>query len=397
MTPAVVPSMHVIGIDLGRSRHALSHWYNGERVRDWIIQFTAESITECASGLLELGDVTILAEDANDVLVSHCHSLGIKVFTVHPYRLHHFRKYWIQSGHKDDVTDARLLVEAFLLDSKPFYPVRDMPPTVARLRSLTTISHKTAQDRTRHLLRLQQLLGNYYAQALKLDRPCTHRWFWDFLDAAPTPQIAQALTYEDLAALTRGSTRPAREIYEFLHAPSLPVSDALIADHIVRVRYLVQQIRSMSDYRLESQREIKATIRHLPEPVARDYEILCSFPGVGEKTGPLIFSHGYWPIADRNFPAFCSLAGIVPVTKQSGKSTFHQLRTSCNHYLRDACYHSSKLSCQHYPEWKEKYDELQSRGHKSARALRTLSVQQFRRFFGMLRNGSTYDKSLIRS
>ena len=66
-------------------------------------------------------------------------------------------------------------------------------------------------------------------------------------------------------------------------------------------------------------------------------------------------------------------AGVVPVTKASGKSRVVQFRFACNKHLRYAMYWFSFVSLKH-SEWAKLYHRQQAQGHSHPEALRALGA-----------------------
>ncbi len=92
----------------------------------------------------------------------------------------------------------------------------------------------------------------------------------------------------------------------------------------------------------------------------------------------------------RDHAALRSLAGVAPVTKQSGKSRIVIRRQACHDRLANTMYHWAYVAMQHDPRSRAKYTELRSRGHSHGRALRSVADGFFTVACAMVKTGTTY-------
>src|SRR5262250_243763 len=87
-------------------------------------------------------------------------------------------------------------------------------------------------------------------------------------------------------------------------------------------------------------------------------------------------------------------AGVVPVTKASGKSRVVHFRFACNKHLRYLLYWFSFVSLNH-SEWaKIYYRQQRAQGHNHPQALRALGAKWLKIIFVMWRDHKAYDEKL---
>ena len=79
------------------------------------------------------------------------------------------------------------------------------------------------------------------------------------------------------------------------------------------------------------------------------------------------------------------------MTRRSGKSCVVIMRRACNRRLREAMYHWARVAIQHDPDSRGRYDALRARGHRHARALRTVSDRLLSVACAMLRDRTPFD------
>ena len=107
----------------------------------------------------------------------------------------------------------------------------------------------------------------------------------------------------------------------------------------------------------------------------RDVEILSSLPGVGRIVLATLLAEALDPLRRRDYHALRCLSGVAPVTKRSGKSLIVVRRLAAHNRLQDAVYHWASVAVQHDAVSKAKYAALRARGHRYARALRSVADQ----------------------
>lgn len=106
--------------------------------------------------------------------------------------------------------------------------------------------------------------------------------------------------------------------------------------------------------------EIRTRLRASPK-AARAHDILCSIPGIGNVAAaailiecPEIGSIGRKQVA--------SLAGLAPMTRQSGKWTGHAFIQGGRKFLRDALYMPALVAIRFNPDMEAKYKAMRSAG-----------------------------------
>ncbi len=103
-----------------------------------------------------------------------------------------------------------------------------------------------------------------------------------------------------------------------------------------------------------------------------DVTILRSWPGIGRINLATLLAEAAEPLRRRDYHALRALAGVAPVTRQSGKQRFVVRRLACNRRLQSAVHHWSRVAIQHDAAARQRYDALRRRGHGHARALRSV-------------------------
>ena len=124
-------------------------------------------------------------------------------------------------------------------------------------------------------------------------------------------------------------------------------------------------------------------------------ELVKTLPGA--KTGTIVAT--LWAeIGDaksrwESFRHLQAEAGMVPVTKASGKSRVVHFRFSCNKLMRHAAYWLAFVSLNR-SEWANHYyRDQRARGHNHHQALRALGAKWLKIIFVMWRDHKPYDEN----
>lgn len=130
-----------------------------------------------------------------------------------------------------------------------------------------------------------------------------------------------------------------------------------------RLTQITRQIRDIDG-------EIQARI-DLEKPAARAHEILCSIPGVGAITAAAMLIE-MPEIGTMNRKQVASLAGLAPMTRQSGQWQGKAFIQGGRKHLRDALYMPALVAMRFNPDLKAIYDKLRSAGKPAKVALTAL-------------------------
>ena len=139
---------------------------------------------------------------------------------------------------------------------------------------------------------------------------------------------------------------------------------ALLKRHSkARLEQIKRQVAELEDTLL-------SLLRDCPKR-ARALDILCSIPGLGRVTAmailvecPEIGSMGRKQIA--------SLAGLAPMTRQSGQWRGKAFIQGCRKFLRDALYMPALVAARYNPDMKQKYQTMIQAGKPAKVALTAL-------------------------
>ena len=180
------------------------------------------------------------------------------------------------------------------------------------------------------------------------------------------------------------------QLWEELKKPQLPVPEHVIRAKAQLVQILIEQLGASIKAVKIYQDRVESFFASTPAA-----EIAQTLPGgKGGVIVPAIWAElgdavSRWQ-SSRHLQAE---AGVVPVTKASGKSRFVQFRFACNKHLRYAMYWFSFGSLRHC-EWARLYYRGQkAKGHTHPEALRALGAKWLKIIFVMWRDHKPYDEN----
>lgn len=131
-----------------------------------------------------------------------------------------------------------------------------------------------------------------------------------------------------------------------------------------RSQVLLRQIeRSLQEIEAEIKTRLRATDRD-----ARAYDILCSIPGVSDATAAAILIECP-EIGTLRRKQIASLAGLAPMTRQSGQWKGHAFIQGGRKFLRDALYMPALVAVRFNPDMTAKYRDMCERGKPKKVAL----------------------------
>lgn len=358
------------GRELGQRRVV----HSGQGLRDvlaWLQTICGES----------LGQVAVGIETPRGALVEALLAAGARVYALNPKQLDRFRDRHSSAGAKDDRRDAYVAADALRSDRHLFEPVVDFPERVVVLREVGRLRDRLQQQLRRLTNQLRARLLEVWPELLQLSPGADEPWLWSLLERAPTPQQARRLATKTLAALLRTHRIrriTASQLATTLHQPPLPVNRGTWQAAELEIAVLLEQCRLTHRHRHETERRLKALLEEAVQeeeekgggPAPSQAAILCSFPGVGWRVASTCIGEASHLLA--NYPRLRMVAGVAPVTKQSGKVRRVLQRKSHNPRLAEALHHWARNAVLKEAHWRQRYDALRARGQSHARALRQI-------------------------
>lgn len=395
------------GVDWASEEHTMSILdANRKELENKAYPHSGAGLNQLADRLSTLsnGDPATVAvgiETPHGAVVETLMERGFAVFSLNPKQMDRFRDRHSVSGAKDDRRDAYVIADAVATDMKKFHRVKLSGPQLIRLRELCRSTADIKQIQNQAGNQLRDLLNRYFPQMLALCPGVNEPWFWDLLEKAPLPKQAAALSAAKIQKiLTAHRIRriDGNKVREALQIPALHLAPGGAEAASEHVLVLLPQLRLYHDLRKHNESRIEAVLDEMSSDENlsehRDVNILRSLPGVGQCIAATMLAEASQALAERDYHALRSYAGVAPVTRRSGKGKSVVMRKACNQRLRNAFYHWARVSVQRDPRSNRHYANLRAKGHSHGRATRGVADRLLSMLFAMLRNGTMYDPKL---
>jgi transposase len=326
-----------------------------------------------------------------DFLLDH----GVMVYPVNPKALDRVRDRYRMSASKSDVFDAFVLAQFLRTDHAHLKVLRPSSEQAQELKLLCRDHRRVVRHKTRLLNQLTNTLKEYYPRPLDAFANIETEIALDFLIRYPTPAHLSALKRREFNRFATQEHTLSKERCEQLWAKLSP-AQLPIPQHVVRAKaqlaeVLIEQLRAAIKAVKTYEHKVERFFASSPAAL-----IAKTLPGA--KSGTLVASIwgelgdavGRW----ESFHHLQAQAGVVPVTKASGKSRVVHFRFACNKDLRYAMYWFAFVSCKRSDWANTYYRQKRAQGHTHAQALRALGAKWLKIIFVMWRDHQAYDEKL---
>ena len=378
-----------VGIDWATQSHCVCLMdAEGRRVGEREFAHGGAGLTELRDWLLEKTNaaprqIAVAIEMPHGPVVEMLLEHGFVVFAVNPKQLDRFRDRFSVAGAKDDRRDAHVLGGSLRTDRAAFRQLAADNPVVIELREWSRMADELQQERTRLANRLRQQLWRYYPQAAKLADDVADDWFLALWQKVPTPNSAAKASEKAIARVLsayRIRRLDAATVLKTLREPPLFVAPGTTEAACAHIRSLAARLHLVNQQIKEVRHSLDrlcAKLEAEENPSGQSFEqcdvtILRSWPGIGRINLATLLAEATEPLRRRDYHALRALAGVAPVTRQSGKQRIVSRRFACNRRLQSAVHHWSRVAIQHDAVARRRYDALRQRGHGHARALRSV-------------------------
>jgi transposase len=367
-----------VGVDRGSQQHTVCVLDQaGGKVAAFTVAHPAAGLGELIARLRRLGDPAerpVAIERPDGRLVDRLLEAGHPVVPIPPHAPKAWRRAQGLAGAKSDPGDAALLADYLRCLQ---HRLRVLQPFSAHTRALRALV-RTRDD----LVDQRVAAGNQLRACLEAFWPGAAVIFADacspialaFLERYPTPEAAQRLGEQRLAAflVKHGycGRRPAAQLLGRLRAaPSGLVGSVEAEARRDAVWALIRVLTALNAAIKDLDRSIVAHLGEHP-----DAPVFTSLPRSGKLNAAQVLAEwGDCRPAYDGPEAIACLAGVVPVTRRSGKHASVGFRWACNKRLRKAMC-SFAGNSRHASPWAAKvYGDARARGLDHPHAIRVLA------------------------
>ncbi len=334
-------ALFYVGIDWAAKTHAVCVLDDTGRVKSrFTIAHTADGFADLIRRLGRLGecvDVSVGIERPDGRLVDALLEAGHPVVPVSPNAIKAWRDGEVISGAKSDAGDALVIAEYLRLRQH-------------RLRVATPFSDQTKAVRTAvrtrgDLVEMRVAATNQLSALLDMHWPGAKTIFADvespialtFLSRYPTPASGARLGEKRVAAFCAANgysgRRPAAELLTRLRAAPAGTTSPALTDALKHA--VLAMVTVLSALNAAVKDLDRTVVAHLGEHP--DGQIFTSLPRSGQiNAAQMLAEWGDCRQAYDSADAVAALAGLTPVTKESGKHRAVSFRWACNTRFRVA-------------------------------------------------------------
>jgi transposase len=388
----------IVGIDWADSKHDLTVLDGVGRLH-FRINSDTQDVSEMIDKLNSIADgrpIAVCLEKGRVRIIYHLmlHE-NITLYPVDPKQAARYRESFASSGAKDDNRDSYYLARMLHERQADLRPLKPDDPLTRKISLLCQTRRQLVDDKTAVIQQLHAVLKMYFPLLLAL--PGTRldgglkleimrRW--------PDPRKFQKLHRLTLGKLLRrhrcGKDDQIADLLETIRSTSLVTTDSsLIEPLAIRVRTLAEQIKTIDKGIEQLETEIESAMKQHP-----DAKLFTSLPGAGAALAPRLLA-ALGSDRDRwaNASELGSYSGILPVTRQSGKTKHVSRRRACPSYLKQTFHEFADCARKHC-DWSRAYYQLQRAGGMAHHAaVRKLASRWQRILLSVWKSRTSYDDS----
>jgi transposase len=337
---SLVGALFFVGVDWAAKTHAVCVLDPaGRPVAAFPVAHTAAGFTGLIRRLAKLGtpgDVPVAIERPDGRLVDALLAAGHPVVPVKPNAIKTWREGEVISGAKSDPGDAHVIAEYLRLRAHRLRAATPLTEHTTALRIVSRTRSELVEARVAATNQLSALLDTHWPGAKEVFADVESPISLAFLTRYPAPAHAAALGEKRMAAfLTKhgySGRRSATELLTRLRTAPAGTTSAVIAEALRdAVLAMVAVLTTLNTAIKNLDRSAAAHLYEHP-----DGEIFTSLPRAGLVNAAQIRAELAEHSAYTGPEAIAALAGLVPVTRASGKHHAVSFRWACNKRLRVA-------------------------------------------------------------
>jgi len=390
-------ALFFVGIDWAAETHAVCVLDAAGRVLEsFTIEHSAQGFAVLLRQLGKLAadraDVPVGIERPDGRLVDALLEAGHPIVPVSPNAIKAWREGEVLSGAKSDPGDAQVIGEYLRLRAHRLRPATPFSSQTKALRTVVRTRDDLVEMRVAATNQLCALLDLHWPGAKAVFADVESPIALDFLTRYPTPLSAATLGEKRMAAFCTkhgySGRRAAAELLSRLREAPAGTSDETVSEALRdAVLALVAVVRATMGAIKNLDRSVVAHLSEHP-----DGEIFTSLPRSGQiNAAQMLAEWGDSRQAYDRPDAVAALAGLSPVTKESGKYRAVHFRWACNKRFRKAMTTFADNS-RHASPWAAKtYTDARARGHDHPHAVRVLARAWTRVIYRCWLDGVPYD------
>ena len=393
---ALPEALFFTGIDWAAETHAVCVLdAAGKIAAEFAIEHSADGIAVLLRRLARFGDpggMPVAIERPDGRLVDLLLEAGHPVVPVKPNAIKNWRDGEVLSGAKSDAGDAAVIAEYLRLRSHRLRVAAPYSDETRALRTVVRTRGDLVEMRVAATNQLSALLDAHWPGARAIFADVESPVSLEFLTRYPTPAAAAHLGEKRMAAFCvkhgYSGRRTAAQLLARLRAA--PAGTGLEA--------LTEALRDAVLAAVAVLQALNASVKSLDRSVAAhlgehpDGAIFTSLPRSGQVSAAQVLAEwGDCRQAYEHPDSVAALAGVTPVTKESGKHRSVHFRWACNKRFRVAVTTFADNSRHASPWAAQIYDGARAAGKDHPHAVRILARAWIRVIWRCWQDGVPYD------
>jgi len=390
---AQVEKRYWVGIDWGKSSHAVSIVDDDRSlVESFKVSMDLDGFVRLVEKLrvrLPVGGIAI--EATRNLVVARLFEEGFNIYPVNPKLSKNWREGNSVAGVKSDERDGHILAVELARRHESLRCLEKADPIVEELMALCETMRSLVGQRTALVQRLRETLYQYYPAALDFFSDWTSPAAWRFLKRFPRPETLSRAQKTTLIKFLKANGIGLKPLWlkrierrgEAAHWPTTAYARANEAMAMASAA----QLLALQAHILILERLIKKQTETLPQS-----RLITTLPGAGKRLVPVLTAITAGVEATHGgYQAIRCLAGVAPVTEQSGRKSNTHIRRRCNKHWRNELHLFAFCSTSRCPWAKAFYDLCKARGDGHATALRKLADKWLKIIMRMIQTKKPYD------
>lgn len=370
----------LIGLDWGDSQHAIAlRSAESLEVETITLDHSPENVH---AWLQELQDrfggrpVAVALETSKGPLIHMFFDVPwLTVYPIHPATSTRMRKAFKPSGAKDDIPDARVLLDLLVSHLDQLRPLAWQDPATRYLGRRCELRRGSVDQRTQVTNRVMAVLKSYFPQALELVGDNLYsplaldflkKWP-DLIDLkASRPSTLRKFYYDHSV---RSQSLVEKRLELVARAQALTTDEVIVQCARRELARLIELVAVLQNHIQQDEKDIREAFAAHPEA-----ELFRDLPGAGPAMAPRLLvafgtDRGLYPSCE----SFQRYSGTAPVTEKSGNRTWVHWRWNSSKFLRQTLVEWAGLTVK-YCDWaKAYYRQQQQRGKNRWTILRSLA------------------------
>jgi transposase len=393
---ALPEALFFTGIDWAAETHAVCVTDAGGKITaEFTIEHSADGIALLVRRLARYGEAGVMPvaiERPDGRLVDLLLEAGHPVVPASPNAIKTWRDGEVLPGAKSDAGDAAVIAEYLRLRAHRLKAAAPYSDETLALRTAVRSRGDLVEMRVAATSQLSALLEAHWPGAKAVFADVESPISLEFLARYPTPASAAHLGEKRMAAFLvkhgYSGRRPAAELLARLRAAPAGTGREALSEALRDVVLAAVGVLTALNAAVKSlDRSVAAHLGEHP-----DGKIFTSLPRSGQVNAAQVLAEwGDCRQAYAGPDSVAALAGVTPVTSQSGKHRDVHFRWACNKRFRVAVTTFADNS-RHASPWAAKvYDDARARGKDHPHAVRILARAWIRVIWPCWLNGVPYD------